>query len=419
MKKPTLPFFILLLTLLLQPVTAPSTGLTTDIDQANRLIETIPLSEVMGPLAPVALSPFFGLTCLSGLSLLSDHGIVPENNFISSSEILHSEIAFGVLALLTLFTSIPKLSKVSKPFAQLVDQMESYAGIVAYGAIMIASNFAQASPQADEVTVVYSAGIFTLSGDTLLIIVAAINLFVINTVKFLFEVLIFVSPIPAIDALFEVINKGVVAALMLIYSLSPAAAFTINIIIFLGALCLFSWARRWVKYFREIVLSPAIQLFLGKLNDEKTSLKRSKIPPKLRKHLTENNNNHAIKAFPRQKSSIWKKRSLSYLFVSPDSCILARHPLLKEPVLTSYEPAGFSARLEAGLLSNRIVFIDRESNKEMPVVFSRQYDALLEELAKVFGVASIEKPFGNLANMKSIRELLRNNDRGGLQAEMK
>jgi hypothetical protein len=392
-----------------------SQAFSSERAQADKLIETIPISELMGPLAPVALSPFFGLTCLSGMSLLSEHSALPVSRFISDSKLLNSEIAFGVLLLLTLVTSIPKFSKVSKPFAQFVDQIEAYAGIVAFGAIMLANNLAQSAP--DEVTVVYTAGFLSLSGESVLILVAAINIFVINTVKFLFEVLTFVSPIPAIDAVFELINKAVVALLMFIYSLSPAAAFGINVILFLFSLCLFRWARRWVKYFREIVLLPGVKLVLGRLKNDTFSLERKKVPPKLRKHL--NDGGYVIRAFPLQKGPNWKKRQLSYLFVDQDSCILARHQLLNEPIVITYNTNEFTAELESGLLSNRVTLINHESGERMPVVFSRTYDGLLEKIAAVFGIENPENKFENLFAARSIRQFLRKTNRDGLQAEMK
>ena len=52
--------------------------LTTDQAKADQLARKISSVEVLGPLAPVALSPFFGLTCLSGTSILCSKGILPE-----------------------------------------------------------------------------------------------------------------------------------------------------------------------------------------------------------------------------------------------------------------------------------------------------------------------------------------------------
>jgi len=391
-------------------------NLNAEVAQANQLLEQIPISEIMGPLAPIALSPFFGLTCLSGICLLTNRGILPENTFISEQEMLNSEISFFVLLMLTLITSIPKFSKVSKSFAQLTDHLEAYAGIVAYTAILVATHINQPSPE--EITVVYTAGIFSLSADSLVILLTVINIIVIHTVKFFFELLAFISPVPAVDAAFEVLNKTTVTALMFIYSLSPAVAFALNILIFLCALILFRWARTWIKYFREIVLLPTIRLLIGKYGHNHFSLDRKKVPPKLRKHL--DGDATVIPAFPLRKSRKWRKRQRSYLFVTADLCILACHKLFANPMVETYDSRKFTAEMESGLLTNRVVFIDRQTGVRMPVVFSRQYSRHSGKIGKLFGVEIPANKFEITNPVSALREILRGKeDRSVLYAEIK
>src|SRR5690606_16734208 len=109
---------------------APAGDLTAaEIAAAQQLSEQISAVEWLGPLAPVALSPFFGITCLSGLSLFGGEWIVGHNSLLESS-VLRSPVVFWTFLVLTIITSIPRLSKVSKPLAQAVDQVETYAGII-------------------------------------------------------------------------------------------------------------------------------------------------------------------------------------------------------------------------------------------------------------------------------------------------
>ncbi|MCA9201028.1 MAG: hypothetical protein KDA87_25990, partial [Planctomycetales bacterium] len=97
---------------------------------AARLSEHVSTSEWLGPLAPVALSPFFGITCLSGMAIFGE-GWLPADHFLTrASTPLKNPVVFYSFLTLTVLTSVPRLSKVSKPFAQAVDQLEAYAGII-------------------------------------------------------------------------------------------------------------------------------------------------------------------------------------------------------------------------------------------------------------------------------------------------
>lgn len=192
--------------------------LTHDQQRANALVQTLPLQDVLGSLAPIALSPFFALTCLSGASLLGDAGLLPDsisdNFMMGANSPLNNETVFIGLLFLTLLTAAPKLTKVSKPFAQAVDQLEAYSGIVAAIAVQFLSQVGVDEPTSREVAMVYSAGIITASYSTLLMVFSAINIFVVNSVKFFCEVMILISPIPTVDAIFEAINKAFAAFLI-------------------------------------------------------------------------------------------------------------------------------------------------------------------------------------------------------------
>ena len=69
-------------------------NLQQDQQKADRLIEKFHVSETLGPLAPVAMSPFFGLTCLSGTSILCNKGVLPENSFLIGNDTLNNGYVF-------------------------------------------------------------------------------------------------------------------------------------------------------------------------------------------------------------------------------------------------------------------------------------------------------------------------------------
>ena len=109
-----------------------------DHELATGLAGTVGAMEWLGPLAPIAISPFFGLACLCGISQYGD-GWLPLNAFVSDNPVLQNPAVLWTFVILTVITSLPRLTKVSKPVGQAIDQLEAWSGIVAILVIRIAS----------------------------------------------------------------------------------------------------------------------------------------------------------------------------------------------------------------------------------------------------------------------------------------
>ncbi|MCA9048653.1 MAG: hypothetical protein KDA89_07985 [Planctomycetaceae bacterium] len=228
-----------------------------DLVAAQKMGQSLGIADWLGPLAPVGLSPFFGITCLSGMALYGRGWVSADNPFLGEGSPVADPTVFTVFLILTLVTSIPRLTKVSKPFAQAVDQVEAWAGIITLLALRVLMT---SDTNADVAVPAATLGLVSFTADTLLMIAAAINVFVINTVKFFFEILIWVTPVPALDALFEVANKTVCAGLMAVYGFSPAAATGINLLMFGAALIVFRWVYRREVFFRTLLLDAVTNL---------------------------------------------------------------------------------------------------------------------------------------------------------------
>lgn len=224
------------------------------IGSTNQWVTSLGLAEWMGPLAPVALSPFFGVTCLSGLSLWGPEWVT-NNAMIGNSSVLRSRMLFCIFLSLTILTSVPRFTKVSKPLAQAVDRLEAYSVIV----ILLIVKFASAhqSPGNEAVTLA-QLGAISFTFDSLLAIAMIINVLVINSVKFFFEFMVWLTPIPFLDAVFEVCNKAVCATLIAIYAFSPTIATAINLGALLVALIIFRWVNRRVRFYRTMLLDPVL-----------------------------------------------------------------------------------------------------------------------------------------------------------------
>lgn len=236
---------------------------TGDIAAATAWADKLQLADWLGPLAPLALSPFFGVLCLSGLSLWGP-GWVTDNALLGSASPLCSVPLFVAFALLTLATSLPRLTKVSKPFAQAADRLEAYAVIVILLVIKVMSSLGDTADAGTGEAIamvaqpVVQMGVFSFTIETLLMIAMALNVLVINSVKFFFELLVWLTPFPTVDAIFEVANKTTCAALMTLYAANPWAASLLNVAIFVAALLVFRWIGRRVQFHRAMLTDPLL-----------------------------------------------------------------------------------------------------------------------------------------------------------------
>ncbi|MEM6978085.1 MAG: hypothetical protein AAF539_00375 [Planctomycetota bacterium] len=231
---------------------------TGDIAAATAWADRLNLADWLGPLAPLALSPFFGVACLSGLALYGPQWVT-DNALLDSASPLCSVPVFVSFLVLTVLTSVPRLTKVSKPFAQAVDRLEAYAVIVILLVIKVMSSIGgDAESLASAEPIIVQAGVISLTSDCLLMIAMTINILVVNSVKFFFEFLVWLTPFPTIDAIFEICNKTLCAGLMTIYATSPTAATVLNLVILLAALIVFRWIGRRVKFHRTMLLDPVL-----------------------------------------------------------------------------------------------------------------------------------------------------------------
>ena len=240
------------------PATSPQSLPAGDQLMADSIAEKISTTEWLGPLAPVAISPFFGITCLAGMSQFGKGTILEQNNFISNNPVLNNPTIFWVFLVLTLLTSLPRLTKVSKPLAQALDQVETYAGIIT---LLVMKVLGSEGGEALETAALVQLGFVSFSSDILLSIAAVINIIVINTIKFFFEVLILITPLPFLDAIFEAGKQTTCAGLLAIYAFSPLVATILNLVIFIACLWAYRWIHRRVLYARNVLFDPILAVW--------------------------------------------------------------------------------------------------------------------------------------------------------------
>ena len=326
---------------------------------ANEFHRQISNVEWLAPLAPVALSPFFGITLLSGLACYGPDWL-PDNALLSDGSPLSNPVMFWAFLVLTILTSAPRFSKVSKPIAQVADFLETYSAIV----ILLVLKFISMQSEPVETVAVqlgHQAGIVSSSWEGLLMIAMAINVVVVNSVKFFFEMLVWITPIPMLDACFEIANKSLCAMLMAIYALHPVVALVVNILIFVACAVVFNWMRRREVFFREMIWGWGIQFF-------------RKSPPKLTDQLV---------VFPSDSIGAIPSRSKCFLSYHDCSWQLTTHRMLRGPLT---ETVVGTCKLHPGWWTNSIITTDGRK-----LTFSSKYNQKMDELSQQFGFMLVDE----------------------------
>ena len=398
--------------------------LSQDQQRADAMVHALPIQDVLGTLGPIALSPFFALTCLSGASLLADAGIllpdsILDNFMMSRDSPLNNESVFIGLLFLTLLTAAPKLTKVSKPLAQAVDLLECYSGIVAAVAVQFLAGMNNDVTASSEVTMIYNAGIISFSYSTLLMVFSVINIFVVNSVKFFFEIVIWISPIPLVDAFFEAANKAFTAFLIALYLFSPLVATGFNLLLFLISLMMFAWTYRRVVYMRCVLTDPMFGWIAENLFRMRAMTENSTRLPKSVSEVYPDAT-IVLKAFAGKKIGKIKKKSRGYLIQSGGVTRFVKPRWIGKPRVEDLQADGTQFEIRTGLISHTLVIRDREGMTRQKVLFTKRYnrvvDRLRELLCKDTGLSDMSAASTNLG--KSFSESIKTADRSELRSEL-
>lgn len=250
----------------------PSDTLEAKAADFSRQLST---AEWLGPMSAVALSPFFGLTCLSGLATYGPSWATQNSLLLGDTGPMNNPLLFWVMFSLTVVTSLPRFTKLSKPLALLAETLESYSAIIILIAIKFSPLMGGTATEPEVASELHQplvlAGIGALSSDIMFSIVAATNIVVINTIKLSCEFFVWLIPIPFVDSIFETINKTACATLAILYAYSPFAALLVNFVLFFACALIFLQVTRYLRYFKYLYVFPVLRAALGYNESESKS----------------------------------------------------------------------------------------------------------------------------------------------------
>lgn len=227
---------------------------------SQAISQQLSTSEWLGPLAPVALSPFFGLATLSGIATYGPDWLQQKSALFNTGGPLNNPWLFWTMAILAVFTSLPRLTKVSKPISLAAEKLEAYSAIIILISVRMLGASEVPAPGNEQAAhgLMLSAGVGSLSLNLMMSLFAAINVLVVNLVKLFFEFLIWLIPIPAVDAIAEISNKSLCAGLMALYCYSPWLATIINLGLLAVCFLAFNWIYRRVNFYKELISGPVL-----------------------------------------------------------------------------------------------------------------------------------------------------------------
>jgi hypothetical protein len=246
--------------------TSTQVDTTSAIAGASVLAKQVSTQEWLGPLSAIALSPFFGLACLSGAATYGPEWLQSRSTLLGPSSPLNNPLLFWLMLGLTVATSLPRFTKVSKPLALAAEKLEMISAVI----VLLAMKFLATSGSASSPDIALligpssadlplDAGIVSMPFDLALSIAAVINIVVVNTIKLSIEVLIWLIPVPTIDACLEIANKSIAASLMGLYAYSPFLSTCLNLILFALCALVFMKVQRSMRYAKDLLLMPMLE----------------------------------------------------------------------------------------------------------------------------------------------------------------
>lgn len=237
---------------------------------AERISRFVAAQDWLGPVSAIALSPFFGLACLSGIATYGPSFLREHSSLLGITGPMNNPALFWSMAALALITTLPRWTKFTKPISLAIEKLEAYSAVIILVVMRLTVDFSAAPtdvslvlPCSDHPIPLLQAGMTTLPLDILLALAIAINMIVVNTIKLFIDILIWITPFPAIDIVLDLIGKSLCAALLGIYAWSPWLAVVLDLLLFVACAMVFMQVTRRLRYYRDLVLKPILRKVFG------------------------------------------------------------------------------------------------------------------------------------------------------------
>ncbi len=212
-------------------------------------------------LAPMAVNPYVTVFITSFCSKMDLH-----NDYVKTNPFFNNWFVLGLFGLLFGYTaivgSIWKVGPLS-PMGIADNWLSGKAALVIQGIVVITPTVLSSTPELE--TTVVEAGLVTMSLKTILILTVSLYyLIVVMTVNFFIDILVFLSPIPLVDLILNILKIVFASVLVIVSIISPLASVIIAGCIFIFSLLLYRRAKRMVNKTKYLMVYPVLNMFRNK-----------------------------------------------------------------------------------------------------------------------------------------------------------
>ncbi len=333
---------------------------TENLEKQETIVQNSVLVEQFSQLAPLGINPYLTVFLTSLCSKLGFH-----NDYVKTNPFFDNWLIVIVFGLLFFFTaSVGTLFKTNKATAT-IGLMDSYlskkAALIINAIIILAPILLSNEPTSNEI--VYQAGFLSISFKTLLfLVISAYFLIVVMAFKFFIDILIFLSPIPFIDAVLE-IGKILVATLFIFISIiSPTASVIIAIMMFFVSLFFYRSSKKLINKTTYLLVYPLLNLFKG--NDTKLT----------------DDGYLSILILTSTKIGKLKKGAIARLQETDDGILLIKKRLFRSDIIEKIDLGDFHFN------QNHLNIIMTNEDHSKSLVLNRSYHKYLNELSERFNI---------------------------------
>jgi hypothetical protein len=224
------------------------------------------LVEQFAQLAPMGINPYATVFMTAICTKVGFHNaFVATNPFFDNWFVL---VFFGVLFLFTAVVgTIFKTNKATASLALADNYLSNHAALIINFFIILAPTLLSNDVQNEQI--VYQAGFLSISFKTLLVLLVSMYfLVVVMSVRFFLDILIFLSPVPFIDSIIEILKIIVTLLFVFISIVSPLTSVIISVLMFMVAIVFYRRSVRLVNSTKYFIIYPILSVFKRKTSIE-------------------------------------------------------------------------------------------------------------------------------------------------------
>lgn len=250
----------ILLTIILFPLLLQAQ--TGDLEIPETINQNSALVEQFAQLAPMGINPYLTVFLTSVCSKVGFH-----NDYVATNPFFGSWIVLILFGLLFSFTALVgtvfKTNKATATIGLVDTYLSNKAALIVNGIVILAPTFISNEPTHNEI--VYQAGFLSISFKTFLILgVSLYFLIIVMAFKFFIDILIFLSPVPFIDAVLEIIKIVIAAVFIIISIISPVTSVIIAALMFFVSLFFYRRSVKLINKTKYLIVYPLLNLMRSK-----------------------------------------------------------------------------------------------------------------------------------------------------------